>query len=139
MQNKQNYTTCLYIGPCKAQKDKAKNALDKAHARVFSILLCLSMCSRSLNSSPKGPRPSNNLARVLNKLWPKCTRPKPTNQLPCIKESCLVYKSNQPIHVSKKMEPSPSLHLRNPHSSPRGIHSVSLCFKCSSQSSRTKP
>jgi hypothetical protein len=105
---------------------------------------CSASCAyhvfKKLELKSKRPRPSNNLARVLNKLWPKCTRPKP-NQPPCIKESCLVYKrlkSHQPIHVSKKMEPqSISLFKKPLFKSKR--HSESLCFKCSSQRSRTKP
>ncbi len=63
MQNKQNHTTCSYIEPCKAQKDKARNALDKAHAKSVQHLVHI-MCSRSLNSSPKGPDPPTT--------WPVC-------------------------------------------------------------------
>jgi len=135
MQNKQNYTTCLYIGPCKAQKDKAKNALDKA--RVFSILCLLSMCSRSLNSSPKSPRPSNNLARVLNKLLTQMHKAQaksaPLHQriLSCVQiksaHSCVQKDGAQSISLFKK----PSFKSKR--------HSESLYFKCSSQSSRTKP
>jgi len=109
----------------KHKKTRPEMHWTKARARVFSIL-CVSMCSRSLNSSPKGPDPPTTrppCVKLIISFWPKCTRPKP-NQPHASKESCLVYKrlkSNHPIHVSKKMEPSPSLCLRNPHSSPRGI------------------
>jgi len=40
----------------KHKKTRLEMHWTKARARVFSIL-CVSMCSRSLNSSPKGPDP----------------------------------------------------------------------------------
>ncbi len=62
---------------------------------------------KKLELKSKRPRPSNNPALLLNKLWPKCTRPKPNQPLASKNLVLCTRGSNQisPIHVSKKMEP----------------------------------
>lgn len=62
---------------------------------------------KKLELKSKRPRPSNNLAPVLNKLWPKCTRPKP-NQPPPSKNLVLCTRgSNQisPFMFPKRWSP----------------------------------
>jgi hypothetical protein len=135
MQNKQNHTACLYIEPCKAQKDKARNALDKARARVFSIM-CLSMCSRSLNSSPKGPDHPTTWPVCQPSFGPNAQGPSQISPLHQRILSCVQIKSAHSC-VQKDGAQSISLFKKPPFKSKR--HSESLCFKCSSQSSITKP